>query len=141
MINLTIIPAKPVLRAKSDGTGYDFERVGNHHATLKIGNVSLAFDGRNNWDSREANQGEVIELMEYHDDPVRLNGTSVEGCEGHNNGAERLLHALAADLGYFVRPVDDNDNDDDYRVCSDCGRVISGDDDCGYCADCAARNE
>jgi hypothetical protein len=109
MIDLTIIPAKPVLRPKSDGTGYDFYRVGEHKAVLKVGNVSLAFDGRNNWDGREDNQGEVIELMEYHDDPVRLHGESVEGSDGRDSVAERLLFALAADLGYFVTPVDDDE--------------------------------
>jgi len=113
MINLQFIPAKPVLRPKSDGTGYDFCRVGEHCAVLTIGAVSLAFDGRNNWDWDSSvdcsGEGEVIELMEYHDDPVRLHGNGVECVDGRNSPAEQLLYALAADLGYFVTPVDDSE--------------------------------
>jgi hypothetical protein len=134
MIDLQITLAKPVLLPKTDGTGYDFCRVGEHHAVLKIGNVSLAFDGRNNWDERDDCTGEVIELMEYHDDPVRLDNEAVRGGEGP---AEKLLFALAADLGYCVS----REGDYDWTVCADCGRVYSGDDGCGYCSDCAGKNE
>jgi len=106
MIDLLIKLAKPVMMPKSDGSGYETCRVGEHRATLQIGNVSLAFDGRNQWDGREDCRAEVIELSDYYDDPVRLNGNSVEGSEGRNNPGEKLLFALAADLGYFVSRVD-----------------------------------
>jgi hypothetical protein len=106
MIDLRLVLAKTVMLPKSDGTGYETCRVGEHRATLQIGNVSLAFDGHNNWDSREDCRGEVIELMEHHDYPVRLRGGGVARCD---SVAESLLYALAADLGYFVTPVDDDE--------------------------------
>ena len=106
MINLRLTLAKPVMTPKSDGTGYETCRFGEHHANLQIGNVSLAFDGRNNWDGSEDCRGEMIELMDYHDDPVRLNNEGVEGPAGRDSVAELLLYALAADLGYLVTPVE-----------------------------------
>jgi len=112
MIDLRLVLAKPVMTPKSDGTGYETCRVGEHRATLQIGNVSLAFDGRNNWDGTnewECDAGEVIELMEYHDDPVRLHDDGVELSDGRDSPAEKLLYALANDLGYFVTPVDDDE--------------------------------
>jgi len=102
-MDLVVELAKPVLQVKRDGTGYETRRVGEHCASLTIGNVSLAFDGRNNWDGRFDVDREVIELMEYSDDPVRLNNVS---CPGGDSIAEKLLFALAADLGYTVSTSD-----------------------------------
>ena len=100
-INLLIELAKPVLVAKSDGIGYDVRREGEHRAVLTIGNVSLAFDGHNNFVAvPDANlDREVIELFDYADDPVRLGYASYNGGD---SPAESLLFALAADLGYDV---------------------------------------
>ena len=101
MISLSIEPAKPVFVARSDGSGYYIRREGEHRASLLIGNVSLAFDGRNNF----VGQGtfnfdrERIELSEYGDCPVRLDGVDCPKCA---DAAETLLFALAADLGYTV---------------------------------------
>lgn len=90
-----------MLVAKPDGSGYDVRREGEHRANLRIGNVSLAFDGRNNFVSHDVYNfdRERIELSEYRDCPVRLN------CVDFNSGsnpAESLLLALAADLGFHV---------------------------------------
>ena len=106
MIDLRIELAKPVLQVQPDGVGYETRRVGNHRANLHVGNVSLAFDGRNNWDGRFDVDREVIELSEYHDDPVRLGSVS---CPGGDSVAETLLFALAADLGYTVCTGDCDD--------------------------------
>ena len=102
-ISLNIEPAKPVLVAKPDGSGYDVRTKGEHHACLFIGNVSLAFDGRDNFvPNPDLNlDRKRIELSEYRDCPVRLNGVDFNG--GHNP-AESLLFALAADIGFSVYP-------------------------------------
>jgi hypothetical protein len=108
-MKLTIQPADPVLRPKTDGTGYDFCREGEHSATLTIGNVSVAFDERNNWPGTEGYRGEVIELSEYNDDPVRVNGSSAADRNqppGHVDSAVLLLRALADDLGYRIESLD-----------------------------------
>lgn len=71
-------------------------RVGDaYSACLKIGNVSVAFDGRPD------RRGGVFCLgyHEYYNDPVRINDTSVHDV---SDPAEKLLLALAADLGYDV---------------------------------------
>ena len=100
-IRLNIEPAKPVLVASPDGSGYYVHREGEHRASLHVGNVSLAFDGRNNF----VGQGcfnfdrERIELSEYKDCPVRLNRVDFGG---NDDPAESLLRALAADLGFSV---------------------------------------
>ena len=62
---------------------------------LKIGNVSVAFDTR----AFKPNKDNAFEF-EYSEltfDPVELNEKEV--VEGYNS-AEKLLFALAADLGY-----------------------------------------
>lgn len=102
-MKLTIQPADPVLRPKSDGTGYDFCRKSEHRAILTIGNVCVAFDGRNHWPGTEGYSGEVIELFEYGDCPVRVYGSDVVG---HDDPAVLLLRALATDLGYRIESLD-----------------------------------
>jgi hypothetical protein len=99
-MKLTIQPATQVLRPKSDGTGFELCREGEHRAILAVGNVCVAFDGRNNWAGTEGYSGEVIELAEYKDCPVRLG--SVDCPKVGRDPAEILLCALAADLGYTV---------------------------------------
>jgi hypothetical protein len=103
MISLNIEPAKPVLVARPDGSGYDVRREGEHRACLHIGNVALAFDGRNNFvghDDLNLDR-ERIELSEYRDCPVRLNGVD---CKIGTDSSVSLLFALASDLGYILQP-------------------------------------
>jgi hypothetical protein len=103
-ISLNIEPAKPVLVAKPDGSGYEVRNEGEHRASLHVGNVSLAFDGRNNFvgDPDLNLDRERIELSEYRDCPVRLGRVDFNG---GRNPAESLLFALAADLGFSVYPT------------------------------------
>ncbi len=63
--------------------------LGYYRAKLSIGNVSIAFLGRDG----------STELTAYQDNPVRLNGDSVDG---NRDPAVALLYALADDLGYSV---------------------------------------
>lgn len=115
-VTLFIELAKPVMRINPNGTGYAVCREGNHRANLRIGNVSLAFDGRNNFTGHPGADREMIELSEYADDPVRIDLVS---CPGNADAAEKLLRALAAELDYHVEyignaePVDGDDGDDD----------------------------
>lgn len=107
-MNLQIMPATPVLRLKADCSGYDLCREGEHRANLVIGNVSIAFDGRNQFDGRSGFVGEVIELSEYNDDPVHVHGSSVSDSSkppGHDDSAVLLLRALATDLGYRIESL------------------------------------
>lgn len=104
-MKLTIQPATPVLRPLSDGTGFELCREGEYRASLTIGNVSVAFDGRNNRRGIGRYGGNQLDLSEYADDPVRLDGDSVADRDqplGQADSAVSLLHALAADLGYTV---------------------------------------
>jgi hypothetical protein len=102
MTILTIEQKAPEVRVKPDGTGFEldagYEGVRAH---LKLGNVSVAFDARNQWRGRDGETFGAVytELGEYTDDPVRLNGGSVD--PGRDT-AEKLLFALAADLGYRI---------------------------------------
>lgn len=101
---LTMQP-KLNLQARHDGTGFVLETAyAGHSGHLKIGNVSVAFDDRN--DHRPDTAGRVdgvcVQLSELHDDPVRVNNTSVHDV---SDPAEKLLLALAADLGYSVEKI------------------------------------
>jgi hypothetical protein len=121
------------LRDRKDGTGYAVCIEGEPRVNVRIGNVSIAFDYRNGYDGDADYPGIVLELAEYRDDPVRLNGTSFKDCA---DPAERVLRALAADLGYRIER-DDCERQD---VCADCLDRADLDED-GYCFECAARNE
>ncbi len=103
-MKLQIKLAGPIFVPKTGGTGYDVQRIGEHHAVFTVGNVSVAFDGRNNWRGDAEYEGEVIELSEYKDCPVRL-GT-VDYPKVGRDPAEILLCVLAADLGYTVTRID-----------------------------------
>lgn len=97
---LTVQPARPILITRTDGMGYELRTAyDGHHCQLQIGNVSIAFDGRNNWKAQEGYDGIVIEFGSLKDDPVRLDGVS---CPPGDTVAETILLALAADLGYTV---------------------------------------
>jgi len=101
MLTLTIQLAKPNLQPLRSGLGHTvYTAYDGHNAMLSIGNVSIAFDGRNLWEG-EAGRGDMYQFGEYTDDPVRLNGVS---CPVGSNVAERIMRALAADLGYSVSP-------------------------------------
>ncbi len=96
-------------RVNPGGNGFSLKAgYGGHQAQLQIGNVSLAFDDRNDFTGEEdANYSSCyVQLNEMTDDPVRVNNVSVTG---YANPAERLLHALAVDLGYFVEKINSND--------------------------------
>jgi len=102
MTVLTIEQKAPELRVKPDGTGYDVHVPYNGtRAQLQIGNVSVAFDDRNGFrgEDGETYGAVYVQLGENTDDPVRLNGGSVDPGRGC---AEKLLYALAADLGFRV---------------------------------------
>jgi hypothetical protein len=130
-IKLTMIP-RMVMRNKMDGSGFEFVTdYSGHKGHLQVGNVSIAFDGRNNFDARN-DRGEideysetVVELSENRDDPVRYNNDSVTGSY---SAAEKMLYALAKDLGYSIKKHDSDDNPlnadsdddaDDDELCSD----------------------
>ena len=102
MMTLTVQLADPIRRPHGDGTGYDVRNAYNgHNIGLKIGNVSIAFDGRDVWSALEGEtcHDTVMQFAEYRDDPVRLDGVSRSKC---HDVAETILRALAADLGYTV---------------------------------------
>jgi hypothetical protein len=88
---------KPTVSPLSDGIGCVVSYGGEHRAVFTIGNVSVAFDEE---------LGHIngcpgsISFTEYADDPVHINGTSVRDV---SDPAEKLLYALAADLGYTLR--------------------------------------
>ena len=86
-------------RNSDDGNGWKISLgCSGHRANLKIGNVSVGFDGRNICD--EDNGGRpYLELGEYTDDPVRLGDKSIEGGD---DIAHKLMFALCADLGYLA---------------------------------------
>jgi hypothetical protein len=109
-VKLMIQPSM-VLLGKEDGSGYDIRTDSdNHKAILSIGDVSVAFDGRNNFDNVSGYYGSVIELSDYENDPVRRDNKSIQagiGC------AEKLLIALAEQLGYSIT----RDEDTDESVC------------------------
>lgn len=88
----------------NDGTGGKLVAgYEGHHATLIIGNVSIAFDNRNEWTGKDGYSGYVIQLPVLTDDPVRLNNQSVtDGA----SAAERIARALASDLGMKLVPND-----------------------------------
>jgi hypothetical protein len=84
-----------------DGTGYKTGLAyDGNNAVLKIGNVSIAFDGRNNWRGEDGHSGLVLQLQELTDDPVRLNNQSVRA--DSNSLAETIMRAIADDLGFTV---------------------------------------
>lgn len=87
-----------------DGTGFKAVAGYNgHNAMLRIGNVSIAFDDRNDWKAKDGYSGYIIKLEEYRDDPVRLNNQSVtDGA----SAAECIARALATDLGMKLVPAD-----------------------------------
>ena len=102
MMTLTVDLANPVRRPHSDGTGYDIRNAYNgHNLQLQIGNVSIAFDGRDVWmcPDGESYGSPILQFSEYRDDPVQLDGVSRSKCP---DVAETILRALAADLGYTV---------------------------------------
>ena len=93
------------MRIKKDGSGFEFRTAyKDHHGHLQIGNVSVAFDDRNDWCNRESCSRDTIcvELFELADDPVQLNGTSVTDI---SDPADKLLFALAADRGYRLEKI------------------------------------
>lgn len=99
---LTVQPADPIVTPRTDGTGFDVRTAySGHHANLVIGNVSIAFDGRNEWrgDEDSSATGVVMQFAEYHDSPVRLDNVDCPRCD---DVAETILFALAADLGYTL---------------------------------------
>lgn len=105
-MNLTIRLAKPTLHPMPDGRGFTVHTAyDGHDAVLKIGHVSVAFDGRNIFDpgNDPFNRGDVYQFGEYVSDPVRLCGIS---CPKHENVGESILRALAADLGFSVSKTD-----------------------------------
>jgi len=88
---------------KLDGTGFNLcASHSGHHTQLQIGNVSVAFDDRNEFRGQDDYSGYVIQLIELQDDPVRLNNQSVLP---RPDVAEMLMRAIAADLGFSVEPV------------------------------------
>ncbi len=99
---LTIQLASPKLVAKPNGFGYElFMGINGHHVQLQIGDVSVAFDGRNNWQGHEdgSYSNAVMQFSELHDCPIRLDN---EDCPPCDDTAETLLFALAANLGYTL---------------------------------------
>jgi hypothetical protein len=124
------------LRTKKDGSGYDVCVGRDPKVHLQVGNVSVAFDDRNIFRAEEGYSGCIVQVGAMTDDPVRLAGKSVlAGC----SPAEKLLYALADDLGYSLSP-----NGQGLRgVCDDCGEDYDRDPDTdiGYCGYCAGRNE
>lgn len=102
MMILTIQTAAPILSNDGDGSGFTVcMPYDGHNARLTIGNVSIAFDGRNGWKrpDNDSYDGFCMEFAEYRDDPVRLGGDSCPSCD---DVAETIMYALAADLGYTV---------------------------------------
>lgn len=99
---LTIQLAAPIVEPKPDGSGYEIlTAYDGHNIQLQIGNVSIAFDGRNEFKAigDEAYCDPIMEFSGYHDCPVRLDGDDCPKCD---DVAETILFALAADLGYTV---------------------------------------
>lgn len=98
--------------SSGDGTGFKVSTgYGGNYAVLKIGNVSLAFDDRNEWEAKEGYSGFNIERSELTDDPVSLHDKSVADLDGNSDPAYRLLVALASDLGYGLVKEGCNDED------------------------------
>ena len=89
-----------VMDTRSDGKGFDLRATfSDNHGQLQIGNVSIAFDDRNILTGGHSYSGLVVQLGPLTDDPVRLDNRSVTDGDSPE---ERLLYALAADLGYKV---------------------------------------
>ena len=100
-IQLTMQP-RITFKDCGDGTGGKFVvAYDGHNATLKIGNVSIAFDDRNDWEPKDGYTGYIVQLGELRDDPVRLNNQSVRGGAG---AAECIARAIATDLGMKLVP-------------------------------------
>ncbi len=98
-IELTMQP-KISFQDKNDGTGFNVVAgYKDHLAQLQIGNVSIAFDDRNDWSANTEYNGFIIRLGEFRYDPVRLNNESMRAGD---SAAENILRALAADLGFDV---------------------------------------
>ena len=97
-----ILNLQPNLRFadRCDGTGWDISaHYSGQQAQLQIGEISLAFDDRNQYQaSGEGHYGAVIRLGELTDDPVRYRGKSVAG----ESAEHKLLFALAEQLGYSL---------------------------------------
>lgn len=105
-MKLTIQTAEPSLRKV--GEAYELALpYDGHHVQLQVGNVSIAFDGRNQHQhicaadaTRDSDcSGYLLQFGAYEDCPVRLDGDDCPKCE---TVAETLLFALAADLGYII---------------------------------------
>jgi len=100
-MRLTVELAKPRMTTMTDGKGFTLHTAyDGHRVQLSIGNVSVAFDGRNVFEPTGCMfaGGDVYQFGNYADDPVRLFNTPVAG----ESCAEKLLMALAVDLGYSV---------------------------------------
>jgi len=101
------------MTTKMDGTGFELATgYGDHFGQLQIGNVSIAFDDRNGFvpSAGEEYSGVCIELEEFHDDPVRLNGASVGSYDDCNSAAYKILYALSKDQGYSLVKHEPNDD-------------------------------
>jgi hypothetical protein len=90
----------------SDGTGYTVQPAyAGHSVHLDIGNVSIVFDDRNIWAApgNEVYSSVVLQFAEYRDDPVRLCNAPMAVNPGETGCAERIMRALAIDLGFTVK--------------------------------------
>ncbi len=99
---LTVQLAASVRRPHSDGTGHDIRNAYNGHTLhLQIGNVSIAFDGRDVWLCPDdgSYHAPVLQFSEDTNCPVRLDGYDCPKCD---DVAETIMFALAADLGYTL---------------------------------------
>jgi len=99
-MELSILLKRPEVNVCAGGKGFELrfpdKPVYNVYATF--GNVSVAFDQRNYARHDDAEDcGVSLEFGAYDDDPVRLNDERVDDGD---SPAEKLLFALAADLGY-----------------------------------------
>lgn len=100
---LTVSLATPIRRPNSDGTGYSIRNAYcGHGLQLQIGNVSIAFDGRDVWECADGDTygNPILQFSEYTDCPIRLGNDDCPKCA---DSSEALLFALAADLGYSIR--------------------------------------
>jgi len=108
------------LRSKTDGSGYEVCVGRDPKVHLKVGNVSVAFDDRNQFKADDEYSGCIVQVGPLTDDPVRLNGESVRDGD---SPAVKLLFALADDLGYSI----------DCPKCKHCGARTKS----VVCRDCA----
>ena len=100
---------KVVMNDRRDGSGFTLgPAYGGHHGHLAIGNVSIAFDDRNDYREKDVS-GICVQLSELRDDPVRLNNISVHDIY---DPADKLLFALAADRGYRLEKIESEESDE-----------------------------